>query len=226
MSALCNVDEEFYLKIHVSDALVISLSTAEDEFNDSKKTLFATFVWTGATLLAKELVSMAALIQGASVLEFGAAAGLPSIVCSKLGADLVCASDYPSKAVIAALQRNLHHNQVDAQVVEHIWGEPADALLAANQGKRYDLILAAECLWRHDCHQTLVASITACLKDTGKVVLTYSHHIPGMEDEDDRFFSLCAEQGLQVSRRTVLQGKHMWSEKIVDVFLCVLEYRR
>eukprot|EP01039_Chlorochromonas_danica_P000983 gene983-1067_t len=220
-------DEEFYLHVNVVDGVDIHLSTAEDEFNESKKTLFATFLWTGSSLLAKELaLTYRDLVHSASVLEFGAAAGLPSITAAKLGAKVVCASDYPSPCVIETLQRNVVHNEVRdiVHVVEHVWGESVERLLSVNGGEKFDLVVASECLWRHECHEAFIQSIRAVLRPQGTLLVTYSHHIPNLEEEDDRFFSRCEEVGLRLQERRVLEGKHMWSDKMVDIFLCRLSF--
>lgn len=220
-------DEEFYLKVEVSSDLVVNLTTAEDEFNEAKKTLFATFVWTGSMLLARKLVALQPSIRAAAVLEFGSAAGLPSIVAAKLGAAAVCASDYPSPCVLDALRKNIVKNDVASVVstVDHIWGEPVERLLAANQGLQYDIVLAAECLWRHESHPALLASILGVLKKTGILLLAYSHHIPGLEANDDHFLELCAQAGLIVASHETLPGKHMWSDNQVDIYICALQFR-
>lgn len=49
------------------------LTTAEDDFNPEKKTLFATFIWNGAKVLAAFLLGEGAgLVQNKSVIELGA----------------------------------------------------------------------------------------------------------------------------------------------------------
>lgn len=54
--------------------------------------LWANHVWNGARWLAEHLLQKPELVRGKRVLEMGAAAGLPSIVASQLGASLVALS--------------------------------------------------------------------------------------------------------------------------------------
>lgn len=63
---------------------VFHITTAEDDFNKDKITLFATHLWTGGKVLATYLAtSLADQVKGGSVLEFGAGAGLPSMLCAR-----------------------------------------------------------------------------------------------------------------------------------------------
>ena len=45
--------------------------------------------------------------------------------------------------------------------------------------QRYDVAIASECLWCHDQHENLLASIAAVLKPGGIALVTFSHHVPG-----------------------------------------------
>lgn len=87
------------------------LSIADDDFNANKKTLFATMIWHGARALSNYLASeVPNLIKGKSVIEFGSGAGLPSLICSKIGASCVTSSDYPAPSVIQNLRTNALRN--------------------------------------------------------------------------------------------------------------------
>eukprot|EP01031_Cornospumella_fuschlensis_P024829 gene24829-30003_t len=212
------------LSVELGSNLHVSLSIPDDDFNEGKSTLFATYLWSGSTLLAKKLLGLQEdLIRGSCVLEFGAAAGLPSIVAAKLGALNVCASDYPSFTVLRTLEANVAENSVvnSCKVVPHIWGEDVSALLSANSGNRYDLVLAAECLWKHNAQVDLLKSIKGCIKQGGTLLLTYSHHIPNLEAEDNKFIALAEEQGFRLVERAAESGKHMWSDRTVDIFWCM-----
>jgi predicted nicotinamide N-methyase len=204
-----SVDEEEndVLMVDISPGLQIKLYTAENDFNAEKKMLFATYVWSGSAVLAKELIKVRNLIENSTVIEFGAGAGLPSIVAAKLGASRVCCSDYPSALVLENLHKNMNQNNVNECVIvkDHIWGESVQNLLEANHHEKFDVVVAAECLWKHECHD---------------VLLTYSHHIPGLEDSDDRFIELCINSNMEMVDNAAVPSKHMWSDKVIDVFIC------
>ncbi|CAN0002146.1 unnamed protein product [Discosporangium mesarthrocarpum] len=78
-------------------------------------------------------------VQGLNVLELGAGAGLPGLICALNGAKRVVISDYASAgsdtALVDAIQANVNrvspflaHGTLHA--VGHIWGNPVDDLLA------------------------------------------------------------------------------------------------
>lgn len=209
-----NNEEDEAVSAFTFGNIQLTISTAEDDFNQDKKTLFATHVWNGSIVLSRMLVVHRNSIEGKSVIEFGAASGIPSMLSAKLGAKLVCASDYPSPSVLDNLRRNCERNGADqVHVAGHIWGEDASPLLDLNCGSYYDIAMAAECLWRHECHSVLLQSILSTLKsDGGKLFLTYSHHIPGLEAEDDAFVAAAMTSGFSVETQEQEEAPHMWNE--------------
>jgi nicotinamide N-methyltransferase len=203
-----------------------NLSTAEDDFNKDKKCLFATMIWSGAKILAEHIANekTRSKLKCKSILEFGSAAGLPSMLCHRLGSTTVCASDYPSNSVITNLTRNIDRNTLTSQsdckigVVSHIWGESVTDLLNFNNGEQYDFVLAAECLWHHSSHSALIQSIKAVLSPDGTLFVTFSHHVPGCEAIDLGFFALAAQQGLRVIHNESFVAPHMWREQDATIF--------
>ncbi len=209
------------LIVKVASDLEVKLMTADNDFNCEKKTLFATYIWPGSIILAEELFMKRKLIENATVIEFGAAAGLPSIVAAKIGARRVCASDYPSKMVIETLQSNINTNNVMDRVFaqDHVWGDSVDSLLEANDMEQYDIVLAAECLWKHETHESFLRSISSVLKPGGLLLLSYSPHVPGLEDCDDRFLQLCGDFQLSIVDSKIVTAKHMWSDRETDMYV-------
>ena len=135
------------------DSLQLKVWVAENEFNQQKKTLFATHIWPGSRTLAKHVINNRSLVEGKSVLEFGAGAGIPSMAAKHVGAHFVCSTDYPAPAVLDNLRKNINLNcHDDRNIVVHgyMWGKEVSHLLAANEGQRFDVLLASECLWRHE----------------------------------------------------------------------------
>jgi EEF1A N-terminal glycine/lysine methyltransferase len=126
------------------------------EWNAEKKTLFATYIWHGARAIAEYILhNFKDSIMGSSVLELGAAAGLPSLLCHLMGADFVCASDYPTEHILQVLKDNIDRNKTaryggSIASAGYLWGTDAAGILDMNRGRKYDFILASECLWRHE----------------------------------------------------------------------------
>lgn len=224
-------------EFRISEELVFYLQLAEDDFNEGKKCLFATMVWSGAVVLAKALHDdplARSKIMNATIIEFGAAAGLPSLTACSLGAANVCATDYPSISVIANLKKNVaryaqHDNKYahdnsdklhnGIAVIPYKWGEDFHPLLSVNKHEKYDVVLSAECLWHHDSHESLAKSIKGVLKPGGRLYLTFSHHIPGAEDADLRFFDLLKELEFEIIAKTSVQAPKQWSDEQKDIYL-------
>jgi len=90
--------------------------------------LFAHFVWNAALFTADCIIRGKFTVKGESVLELGAGVGLPGILATLQGAEMVALSDYPSTKLIANLQRNVdtnipYHLRNRVVVEGHIWGE-------------------------------------------------------------------------------------------------------
>jgi predicted nicotinamide N-methyase len=105
-------------------------------------------------------------------------------------------------------------------------GTDMTPILAANGGDKYDFVVASECLWRHEQHAILVSSMAAALKPGGSAILTYSHHITGLEAEDDNFFEVATAHGFIITKRTTLKQPQMWSDsKQVDMYICEMVFQ-
>lgn len=232
------------------------LQIAEDDFNAEKKTLFATMIWHGARALSNYLASdVSDFIKGKSIIEFGAAAGLPSLTCYKIGASTITSTDYPASAIIFNLRRNAvrnvfssssHYNgssyssssssnsaadhksakndelllnEKNFYVKEHIWGSDVTSLLEPTAGNLYDIVIAAECLWKSDTHEDFASSICAVLKRGGTAYLSFSHHIPGLEKNDLNFFDLLCKKHFSVVSIKEVCVPHMWSDKAATVYI-------
>ena len=234
-------------EISLGDGYCFKLSVSEDEFNNGKKSLFATHIWSGSIKLAEKLILHGESIQGKSVLEFGAAAGLPSLVCGRLGAQLICSSDYPSSSVMHNLEQNIVRNASCSEdnkdraapphevgtsfvmrpkhhTVEHIWGESVEPLLAVNQQLRYDVLVAAECIWKQSSHDVFIMSIINTITKGGHLFLSFSHHIPGREQDNYNFIDQLYKKGFSLTFEYCVPAKHMWTDRLVDMYIYVLCY--
>jgi predicted nicotinamide N-methyase len=96
-------------------------------------------------------------------------------------------------------------------------------MLQANNGEKYDVVLAAECLWRHECHESLVQSIKNVLRIGGKAFITFSNHIPGLEKDDFMFFDIASRYGLETIEKNSFQAPHMWSDRMATLYLYTLQ---
>ena len=194
------------------------LRLAESDANEARQTLFACHLWQGAVALARHMAESSIDWPSSSVVELGAGAGLPSLVARSLGARRVVATDFPSPPVLANLARNIEENSAQLSgslpsvVLGHRWGEDTAPVLAANDGRRFDVALCAECLWKHDQHGILLSSLRELVSVGGLALVSFSHHVPGLEQRDLGFFALAEESGFRAVHVEDVPARHMWNE--------------
>lgn len=91
----------------------------------------------------------------------------------------------------------------------------------------FDTCILSECLWMHSTHTALAKSIDKLLHpQRGVAIVTYAHHIPGKEKEDDSFFEICELDkfgGFVTDHICTQSMSYMWdSSKTIDVHLKVM----
>lgn len=204
-------------------------------------TLFAHKVWSGSKLLGDFLASHATTYcTYKRTIEFGAGTALPSLVAAAFHSKLTVITDYPDASVLQCLRETVGYNWEACQrptgriaVVGHEWGTSIDDISKVFQQpdndadtieSTFDVAFLSECLWLHRCHSALIHSLDRLLHPvTGKAIVTYAHHVPGMEAADDAFFELAAISGLDITERSEHEMEYMWdSDKRITVYLRVL----
>lgn len=157
--------------------------------------LWGHHLWNASLDISRYLQRHAAgLLHGKSVLELGAAAGVPSIVCAREGAECVVATDYPDQPLIDVLTKNIDANvnpQGGRKVLAegYLWGaDPAHLkahLSEAKQQEGFDLLLLSDLIFNHQAHPALLQSMDACLSRTGTPKLSVPALTP--EESEHRF---------------------------------------
>ena len=157
-------------------------------------------------------------VEGKSVIELGAGAGLPSVVSALCGAVSVCITDYGrdgDRGLVEAIDRNISDLQeqqlslpcvVNHRLTGHpyVWGEDCRRLLEANGGHKYDIVILADCIFNRSVHRQLVESMAMLMEEVnGVCYCSFSHHDPQKTELDLRFLEICREQGYA----TILQHK-------------------
>ncbi|OJJ39008.1 hypothetical protein ASPWEDRAFT_49093 [Aspergillus wentii DTO 134E9] len=142
---------------------------------DKGRKLFAHFLWSAAMVVAEGVEKADSpesnpetdiwKINGESVLELGAGAGLPSIISALAKASTVTVSDHPSSpAFSGALSFNVNHNitpnhtSTNVHIQPHEWGVLDDSFALQNKNA-FTRIIAADCYWMRSQHENLVRTM-------------------------------------------------------------------
>jgi nicotinamide N-methyltransferase len=164
------------------------------------------------------------LVKGKTVLELGAGAGLPSLVCALNGAYQVVVTDYPDAELVENLQYNIDHcellpepRKIAAEVREtgwtyriwltnnqgHLWGTPTETLTShLSSEDRFDSLILADLLFNHSEHTKLVKTVELTLKKTPEACayVFFTPYRPWLLQKDLAFFDLAREAGFAVTK--------------------------
>lgn len=151
-------------------------------------------------------------VRGKTVLELGAAAGLPSLVCGMLGAKKVVVTDFPDPDILTVMQKNV--DECDAtfeprgtikqtiDVLGFVWGADSTPLLARLPSSKFDVLILADLLFRHSEHGALVKTIKETLARRRESVayVFFTSYRPWKQALDMKFFDVAREAGLDVEQ--------------------------
>jgi len=172
--------------------------------------LWGHHLWNAGRLISTYIERNPSLITNKTILELGAGAGLPSLVCGVLGAKKVVVSDYPDPDLVANLWTNIEglgmtgdEKGVKKLVAEgYCWGADPSPLLEHITDPGFDVLILADLLFNHSEHAKLVATIKATLaktKDT-KALVFFTPYRPWLYEKDMAFFDLVKEAGFTVEK--------------------------
>ncbi|KAG0023142.1 hypothetical protein BGZ81_008240 [Podila clonocystis] len=122
--------------------------------------LMSHFVWNAALVMAEYIESGQVIaVQGKRVIEFGAGAALPGLLCVKRGAAFTTLTDYPDPAIVRNLERNWFENLVETP--EEKQGR-LETRIESIQTTRYIALLGSSSVnnpERHGCEQTVRCAV-------------------------------------------------------------------
>lgn len=167
----------------------------------SKHVLWGDHLWNGALWSARYILDHPEIVhnlegdKSKSVLELGAGAGLPSLICALLGANVVV-TDYPDHELISNLEYNIDklRNLVDANQKKvnlnitakgYLWGSSIEHLISAYG--LFDIIILSDVVFNHSEHDKLLWSCKQCLKEGGLVICVFTHYRPHLAHKDLEF---------------------------------------
>ncbi|KAF2757762.1 hypothetical protein EJ05DRAFT_439854 [Pseudovirgaria hyperparasitica] len=151
------------------------------------------------------------LISNRSVLEFGAASGLPSLVCILHGASHVVVTDYPDPDLIENIQNNIHQSVPDSlrsriSAEGYLWGNDTENILShlpiTTTEPGFDVLILADLLFNHSEHAKLLKSVQQTLKRTASAtaLVFFTPYRPWLLEKDLAFFDLAREGGFSVEK--------------------------
>lgn len=151
------------------------------------------------------------VVQNKTVLELGAGAGLPSLICGINGAKAVVVTDYPDAELIENLRLNVEGcaslpKASKVRAAGYLWG--ADTAELQNlvpemvQEGGFDLLILADLLFNHSEHTKLLQSIQRTLKKApdALALVFFTPYRPWLLEKDLAFFALAKEGGFVVEK--------------------------
>jgi len=162
-------------------------------------------LWNSSRLLADIFDSGEVDLRGKCVLELGAGAGLPSLICALNGAEKVVLSDYENDvdhSLVQNVQRNVDSIKPYVPNADNvlfvrglIWGYPVHPLLEPldpNLQRKFDIIILADLIFNRSEHAKLLKTCYETLAPNGTIWFAYGHHDPRKAHLDMRFFDIAA----------------------------------
>ena len=167
-------------------------------------------LWNAGRVIAQYLEdNVNDLVKDKDVLELGAGAGLPSLVCAARGARQVVVTDYPDPDLMQNLQYNIEHCALissKASIVAegYLWGNDTAQLTArlAEPNAGFDLLILADILFNHSEHQKLITTLKTTLKvgPKAKALVFFTPYRPWLFEKDLAFFDLARSSGFVVEK--------------------------
>lgn len=126
-------------------------------------------IWPAEECLAYYLLENKQLYEGKSVLEIGGGmSGLAGICCGYYASEVIITDGNESS--IENLETIINHNKLEEKchAVFHRWNEPFPESLAT---KQFDLVIAADCYFDPDFHESFIDTLVSSLSPTGTALL-------------------------------------------------------
>lgn len=187
-----------------------------------KSPLWGHLLWNAGKFTANYLDEHAEeLVKGKRVLELGAAAALPSVICGLNGAAKVVATDYPEPGLLNSIQYNVEHNLIPEGIMEtrgFIWGNDKASIygveqkLVINEEEKFDLIILLDLVFNHTEHLKLLQDCRDLCKKNGKVFVVFSPHRPKLLEKDLEFFETAKQYDFKPEKIDLVNWKPMFEE--------------
>lgn len=152
-------------------------------------------LWPAAEALSLYLSANSHLVQGKQVLELGSGLGLPSMVATHLGADVLATDFHPD--VQEYFLRNCRHTNIECSYQRLNWREDNPEL------GQFDVVIGSDVLYESKHPIEVARGLLRYVKPQGKVILSD----PG-RNHLQRFMNAMNDLGHQEELSTVaVEGK-------------------
>lgn len=190
-----------------------------------KSPLWGHLLWNAGIFTADYLDKHAKeLVVGKRVLELGAAAGLPSLICSLNDAKVVICTDYPDPDLVSNIEYNFHTLENTTKISPYkvqgyIWGNEYSSILGSEfkdaipEQEKFDLIILSDLVFNHTEHRKLLTTCKDLIKKNGKCLVVFSPHRPHLLNEDLQFFETAKEFNFISQKIDLVTWRPMFEEE-------------
>ena len=151
------------------------------------------------------------VIKEKTVLELGAGAGLPSLICALNGAKHVVVTDYPDVELIENVDLNIEKCSLlpdppRIHATGYVWGAETTSLTShLPESERYagfDMLILADLLFNHSEHSKLLLSVQRTLKRniSAQALVFFTPYRPWLLQKDLAFFDVARQGGFVVEK--------------------------
>lgn len=187
-----------------------------------KSPLWGHLLWNAGIFTADYLDKHSEeLVTGKNVLELGAAAGLPSLICGINKCNKVVCTDYPDPDLISNIQYNFDHCEgldlSKTSVQGYIWGADIGPLIGnkekeITEDEKFDLVILSDLVFNHTEHLKLLKTCRETVKKNGKCLVVFSPHRPKLLENDLEFFKTCEDFEFKAEKIDLVTWKPMFEE--------------
>ncbi|EFQ97662.1 Nnt1p [Nannizzia gypsea CBS 118893] len=174
--------------------------------------LYGYLLWNAARTISNFLEENASeWVEGKDILELGAGAGLPSIICAIMGAKTAVVTDYPDWDLVDNMQINASacekfiKKQPSPLYVEgYKWGDSTDRICSFLDlpSAGFDVLILADVIYNHPQHHSLIESVKMTLKrsKTSVAFVVFTPYQPWLLEKIAAFFPKAEQSGFKVNK--------------------------
>jgi predicted nicotinamide N-methyase len=145
--------------------LICKAMTPDEQLDPFAEDLCPYFgiLWEAAISLSEFLAENPKLVSNKKVLELGCGLGLPSLVATNLGADVLATDFHPD--VEEYFQRNCRHSSVECKYLRLNWREE-------NVQEKFDVVIGSDVLYESKHPKEVALGLLRFVKDGGTIILS------------------------------------------------------